>query len=213
LTEPYWLFDLDGTLIDSLVSVDRHWRRWAQDNALDPDRVLTIAHGHRSVDSIRLLTPDKDAVAEAELIDAEQAADPSGTRAMPHATRMLSSLEPDRWAIVTSATRAIATARLAAADLPIPAVMICGDEIEHGKPAPDGYLEAARRLEAAPSACIVVEDTPSGIAAGRSAGMTTIAVATTHPASALADADRLISDLSELGDKGIAGRPAEPRRR
>ncbi|MEA2444884.1 MAG: mannitol-/sugar-/sorbitol-6-phosphatase [Thermoleophilales bacterium] len=193
-----FLFDLDGTLIDSLASVDRHWRRWALRNGLDAERVLMVAHGHRSVDSIRLLVPETDPVREAARIDAEQAADASGTRAMPHAAELLASLGPGDWAIVTSATRAIATARLRAAALPAPAIMVCGDEVENGKPAPDGYLEAARRLGAAPASCVVVEDTPNGIAAGSQAGMTTVALPTTHPAEALAAADHLIPGLAEL---------------
>jgi sugar-phosphatase len=194
----WFLFDLDGTLIDSLASVDRHWRGWALRNDLDAERVLTVAHGHRSVDSIRLLAPAKDAVREAARIDAEQAADASGTRAMPYAAELLASLGPDDWAIVTSATRAIATARLRVAGLPVPATMVCGDDVANGKPAPDGYLEAARRLGAAPSSCVVVEDTPSGIDAGSRAGMATVALPTTHAVAALAAADHLIAGLAEL---------------
>jgi sugar-phosphatase len=195
------LFDLDGTLVDSSSSVEQHWRRWARLHGRDdPERVLAVVHGHRSIDAIRLLAPSLDAVTEAARVDAEQAADARGVTAMPHAAELLASLARDDWAIVTSATRALATARLAAANLPAPQVIVCAEDVVEGKPAPDGYLKAAHQLGASPTSCVVIEDAPSGIEAGRRAGIATLAVATTHPRSALTDADALIRDLSEVLD-------------
>ncbi len=195
---PPVLFDLDGTLVDSRDSVDRQWRRWARRNGLDPHEVLPYVYGHRSADSIAHFAPSLDPVVEAELIDAEQADDTSGVCAIRDAAVILEALPPARWAIVTSGTRAIATARLRAASLPIPLVMVCAEDVEAGKPSPDGYLAAAAQLQAPPSECVVVEDAPSGIEAGRAAGMFVIAVVTTHVAAELGGADAVLGSLGEL---------------
>ena len=195
---PPVLFDLDGTLIDSRTSVDRHWRRWARRHGLDARELLPFVYGHRSVDTIARFAPSLDPAMEARLIDARQADDTDGVHPMRDAEVVLGTLSPDRWAIVTSGTRAIATARLCAASLPTPRVMVCGEDVEAGKPSPDPYLAAAARLQVAPSECVVVEDAPSGIEAGRSAGMIVLAVATTHTAAELGDADVVLGSLSEL---------------
>ena len=99
---------------------------------------------------------------------------------------------------MTSGTRAIATARLRAASLPIPRVMVCAEDVEAGKPFPDAYLRAAAQLQVAPSDCLVVEDAPSGVEAGQVAAMIVIAVATTHTAAELGNADVVLGSLSEL---------------
>jgi sugar-phosphatase len=193
------LFDMDGTLIHSSPSVERHWRRWARRHERDDaERVLELVHGHRSVDAIRLLAPQLDAEAEAARIDAEQAADARGVTPMAYAVELLARLADGDWAIVTSATQRLAAARLAAAVLPTPTVIVCAEDVEHGKPAPDGYLTAAARLGAPPASCIVIEDTPSGIQAGQRAGMMTLALATTNPRSAMTAADVQIAGLADV---------------
>ena len=76
-------------------------------------------------------------------------------------------------------------------------VSVAGDEVEHGKPAPDMFLEAARRLGVEPARCAVVEDSPPGVAAGRAAGMLTVAVARAPGhAAALGDAHRVLDRLT-----------------
>lgn len=192
------LFDLDGTLIDSRASVDRHWCRWARRHGLDAHEILPYVYGHRSVDTIARFAPWVDPVIEARLIDAEQADDTGGVRAMRGAEVVLDTLPPARWAIVTSGSRSIATARLRASSLPAPRVMVCGEDVDAGKPSPDAYLAAAAQLRVAPSDCVVVEDAPSGIEAGRAAGMTVVAVATTHAAAQLGEANVVLDSLSEL---------------
>ena len=195
---PPVFFDLDGTLIDSRASVDRHWRRWARRHGLDSREILPFVYGHRSVDTIARFAPSVDPVVEARLIDTQQADDTDGVRPMRDAEVVLDTLPPARWAIVTSGSRAIATARLRAASLPVPRVMVCGEDVEAGKPSPDAYLAAAAQLKVAPSDCVVVEDAPSGIEAGRAAGMIVFAVATTHAAAELGDANVVLGSLSEL---------------
>jgi HAD superfamily hydrolase (TIGR01509 family) len=84
------------------------------------------------------------------------------------------------------------------------------EQVAHPKPAPDLFLHAARAMGAAPGRCLVVEDTPPGIAAGRAAGMRVWAPATTYPADALREADRVSSSMRdlarELGAELTAGR-------
>jgi sugar-phosphatase len=152
----------------------------------------------RSVEVVRALRPDSDFVAEAAGIEDAQALDTEGLRAIPGAAVALSSLREDRVAVVTSATRRLATARLAAAGIEPPAVMVTAEEVTRGKPDPEGYLAAARRLGVDPAEALVVEDAPPGIEAGRAAGAAVVGVTSTHAAEELAAADVVIETLEEL---------------
>ncbi len=89
---------------------------------------------------------------------------------------MLSELPSDRWAIVTSCSRRLADALIARSGLPQPRAVITADDVARGKPAPDGYLLAASRLRVEAARSLVVEDSPQGIAAARTAGMDVVAV-------------------------------------
>jgi sugar-phosphatase len=164
------------------------------------------------MDTVARLAPHLDAEAEGRRIDAEQAADPAGTVALPHGRDLLVGLPAGGWAVVTSGTRVIADARLRIAGLPRPPALVCAEDVEEGKPAPDGYLEAARRLGAEPGGCVVVEDAPVGLEAGRRAGMATIAVSTTHAAADPAGADRLVAGLAEVLAAAAELRAARDRR-
>jgi sugar-phosphatase len=168
------LFDCDGVLVDSRELGERAWIAWATAHELDPAVVLDGIHGRRSVDTVaRFVAPEAVADAVAEL-DALELAGAAETTAIPGAAELLPALPRDRWAVVTSAPPALARARLGAARLPLPAVLITGADVSAGKPAPDGYLAAAAALGVAASAAIVVEDTPAGIAAARAAGVRTV---------------------------------------
>jgi sugar-phosphatase len=199
------LFDLDGVLVDSTASVEHHWREWATRHGLDPAAILGVVHGRRAIDTIREQAPHLDAERElAALVDSE-AKQTDGIVAMAGARALIASLPTERWAIVTSGTRRVATARLQTAGLPLPGVMITADRVTQGKPDPEGYLAAARALGMEPSGCIVVEDAPAGIEAAHRAGMRCIAVATTHPPEALTGATVVASGLyavSVAGDPG-----------
>jgi mannitol-1-/sugar-/sorbitol-6-phosphatase len=192
------LFDLDGVLVDSIVSVEHTWRVWAARHGLDLETTLRSAHGRRSFDTVRLVAPHLDAAAEIIALSAQEATTTQGLSEVPGAHTLLAALPTDRWAIVTSGDRAVAEHRLEHVGLPIPMVMVCGDEVTHGKPNPEGYLAAAAKLGIAPANCVVVEDAPSGIEAAHSAGMRVIAVATTHKPAELRAADAVIDALSAL---------------
>jgi sugar-phosphatase len=141
---------------------------------------MRIAHGLRTVETIRAVAPHLDADREAEEFTAAEVLDTEGVIAIGGAQSLLERLPADRWAIVTSGSKKLAMARLVAAGLPIPRVLVCGDEVPRGKPAPEPYIEGARRLGQPADRCIAVEDAPSGIASARAAGMQVIAVASTH---------------------------------
>jgi sugar-phosphatase len=168
------LFDCDGVLVDSRAAGEAAWTTWAQRRGLDPLVVLDGIHGRRSVESVaRFVAPAAvtDAVAE---LDALELAGAGDTAAIPGAAELLLGLPRDRWAVVTSAPEPLARARLSAAGLPEPPVLITSEQVAAGKPAPDPYLAAAAGVGVPPGAAIVVEDTPAGIAAARSAGVRSV---------------------------------------
>jgi sugar-phosphatase len=185
------LFDMDNTVLDSTICNEGIMGRWAEKHGLDRDLVIQISHGRRTIDSIREAAPHLDAEEEAKEIDAEELVAREGIVEVPGAQRLLSKLKPHQWAVVTSASRALATFRMGCAGLPIPKVLISGDDVSKGKPDPEGYLKAASQLGVHPERCIVVEDSPAGILAGRRAGMNIVGVTTTFAAEKLLGAQSI----------------------
>jgi len=192
------LFDLDGVLVESKGSTERVWLQWAYDNGIDEEELRSAMHGVRSVEVVRALRPELDAVAEGEAIERSQAEDVRGVQAIPGAADALRALREERVAVVTSATRVLAEARLGAAGIELPEVVVYAGDVTRGKPDPEGYLSAARRLGVDPAEALVVEDAPPGIEAGRAAGAATVGVTSTHEASQLSAADVVIGTLEEL---------------
>lgn len=192
------LFDLDGVLVDSEQVVVRTWNQWAARHRLDIPDLVRRAHGRRSIETVREVAPQLDAVAEARWLEGIESSDAEGLARLPGAAELFQAIPPDRRAVVTSGGRALAGFRLASVGLPAPAVLISADDVQRGKPAPDGYLLAAERLGVAPAECIVIEDTPPGIAAGRAAGATVLAVATTFGTEELNRAHVVVSSLAAV---------------
>ena len=193
------LFDLDGVLIDSTPAVSRVWHRWAVEHGFDPETVVRMAHGRPSRTTIRELLPgvDIDIDHEDREVERREIADLDGVVLLPGARELLNILPPERWTIATSCTRPLAEVRLRAAGLPIPKTMITSSDVKIGKPDPEPYLKAAAKLGFAASDCIVVEDVPAGIRAGKAAGARVIAFLTTMARSDLEDAgaDRIVQEL------------------
>lgn len=193
------LFDNDGTLVSSLESVQRCWTRWAVEYGLTAEDFGRVElHGRPAAEIAADLLPADvvpEAVARIEKLEVEDVAD-GGVQLLPGTKDFLDALPADRWAVVTSATRRLAEARLDAVGI-LPKTLIAADDITRGKPDPEPYLLAARELGVDPAHCVVFEDAPAGLAAGRAAGMTTVALATTHQAHEL-DADLVVKDLSAL---------------
>jgi sugar-phosphatase len=175
------IFDMDGTLIDSTPAVDRAWTTWAAEHGLTRAD-LAGNHGVPSAGVVRN-------VLELEDVD--------GIEVLPGAAEALAALRDAKNAIATSCTIPLANARIAASRLVRPSVLVTADDVLRGKPAPDPFLEAARRLGVDPTRCLVVEDAPAGLAAARAAGCATLAVVTTTPEDQL-QADGVVPDLASV---------------
>jgi len=192
------LFDLDGVLVNSAECVERTWRKWAARHNLDPEKVLAFAHGRRTIETVQLVAPDLSADAELAQLEASEAMTSEGVYTVDGARELLESLPMDRWAIVTSGVRAVAEFRLRYTGLPIPAVMICADEISRGKPDPEGYLKAAEKLGRRPAACLVIEDAPPGIEAAHNAAMRAVGIVGTYSMGELVAADAVALTLTDI---------------
>jgi sugar-phosphatase len=194
------LFDLDGVLIDSTPAVARVWKQWAIEHGFDPAEVIHRAHGRPSIATIRQFLPGADYELENREVERREIEDLNGVVVWPGASRLLDSVPPDRWAIVTSCTRPLAEARLQAAALPIPRLMVTSNDIQNGKPHPEPYLKGAFLLGFPAANCIVLEDVPAGIVAGKSSGARVIAVQTTVGEAELraAGADWVVKDCSAV---------------
>jgi HAD superfamily hydrolase (TIGR01509 family) len=196
------LLDMDGTLVDSDAAVERAWTVWAAEHGVDTDALLAIAHGSPPDPTIRRMLPDLDdrAVVRAAARQMDlQYDDLSDVVAAPGMDALLAAL--DRlalpWAVVTSADARLARARLDAAGVPEPPLLVTVEDVRVGKPDPEGYLLAAARLDVDPSRCLVVEDAGPGVAAGRAVGMRVAGLRGI-------DADIAVADLGELADLLLA---------
>lgn len=194
------LFDLDGVLINSTPAVARVWRQWAVERGFNPDEVVARAHGRPSLTTIREYLPNADHEVENREVERREIEDLDGVVPLPGALNLLSSLPESRWTIVTSCTRPLAEVRIKAAGLPLPRKMITSNDIEHGKPHPEPYLKGAAVLGVPAGECIVVEDVPAGVRAGKSAGARVIAFTTTVPVPAVkeAGADWILHNCADI---------------
>ena len=201
------LFDMDGVLVDSTPAVARVWGVWAQRHGLDPDTVIRLAYGRPSISTIRELLPHADHEAEDREVERMEIADVEDVVALPGAAELFRALPTNRYAIVTSATRALAEVRLRAAKLPIPERLVTARDVPRGKPNPDPYLMGARLLGLSPVECVVIEDSPSGVHAGKAAGARVVAVRTTSTDAELeeAGADWIVNNCADLSVESAAG--------
>jgi len=197
------IFDLDGTLIDSHPAIARAWTSWLSEFEVVPDASANV-NGMTSEAIIRLVLPEHRVVEATARMEELEVYETEGIEALPGAREALDAVPADRVAVATSGTRAVATARMEAAGLTPPAVLLTADDVEHGKPAPDLFLAAARALGVEPADCLVVEDAPAGVRAARAAGAGVLAVLTTSRPDEL-DADLLVPDLSHVSFVTEAG--------
>jgi sugar-phosphatase len=204
------LFDMDGTLIDSTPAVERSWISWGEEYNLTRAE-LSGNHGVPAAQILAKLLPAARLQEALERIEEIELADVEGILLLPGAAEALAALPSGRAAIVTSCTWALATARIAATRLLAPAVIVTADQVAIGKPDPAPYVLAAEKLGVDATACLVVEDAPAGLAAGRAAGAFRLAVSTTHTPEEL-EADAIVTDLNSVrfvsGPDGIRVRPA-----
>ena len=205
------LFDMDGVLFDSTAVVEALWVGFARRHALEVEQVIDDLHGRRMADVMRAHLPTMTlSNIDEEIVRFEQAevAGASDVEELPGAVALTTLLADAPWAIVTSSNRVVAEARLAGSGLPAPPVLVTADDVDRGKPAPDPYVLAARMLGVSPTDSVVFEDAPVGIVAARAAGCTVVALATSHPVTALGGADHIVGDLTAVTlDVGHERRP------
>ncbi|ARB29543.1 HAD family hydrolase [Pseudomonas tolaasii] len=176
-----FLFDMDGTLLNSIAAAERVWSRWAERHGLDVAAFLKTIHGARAIDTItRQALPGVDAEVEAQWITEAEIDDVEGVVAIAGAAEFLNSVPGDQWALVTSAPRALALRRLQAAGIKPPTVWVTAEDVAIGKPDPACYVLGAQRLGVAVQDCLVFEDAPVGIRAGEAAGADVVVVTATH---------------------------------
>jgi sugar-phosphatase len=190
------LFDCDGVLVDSDLSVHRAWTRWAAHYGLAPDTVAEMVHGRRAADSVEALIEPGLRDEALEAINRFELEDAVSVTPVAGAPELVAQLPAGSWAVVTSGTRRLAAARLAAAGITAPRVCITADDVVDGKPAPEGYLAAAAALRVDPRATIVVEDSTSGIQSGRRAGVRYVVGVGSRAVAT--DADIVVADLTSV---------------
>jgi sugar-phosphatase len=194
------LFDLDGVLLDSTSCIERHWQEWAEKHEIDLNLVLQNAHGVRTIETIQKVAPLLDAEKEAAVFTVNEILDTEGVVAIKGAKALMEHLPAEKWAIVTSGGYDLVNARLKKAELPVPKYIISADDVTQGKPSPQPYLKGAEKLGVPVDQCVVVEDAPIGVKAGKAAGMHVIGIASTHPPKELIDAgaDFLVESLKNI---------------
>lgn len=194
------LFDLDGTLVDSIGAVERSWTTWSGERGID-GAVLARFHGMPARSAITQLVAPEEVEASFRRLEDLEVADLQGVHALPGAAQALAELGPGQAAIVTSGTRRLYAARIAASGLAAPTVTVTASDITRGKPDPEPYRLGADLLGVDPADCLVVEDAPSGLVSGRAAGAATLAVlgtATQAELEATGAADAVVGGLGEV---------------
>lgn len=176
-----FLVDMDGTLLTSVAAAERAWTAWALTHGIEPASFLSTIHGVQATETIRRLgRPDLDPDREAAAVTCLEIADVQGVESIPGAIAFLAAVPLDRWALVTSAPRALAVRRLEAAGFSLPDVMVTAEDVPRGKPAPDCFLLAASRLGAPATDCLVFEDSTAGVAAAEAAGAAIVVISAAH---------------------------------
>ena len=199
------LWDLDGVLVDTAGLHYRAWRQllselgrslseeeFRRTFGLRNDLILRDMLGETSDEEVERLSERKEALFR------QHAA--GGVSPLPGAIDLVRRAREGgrRMALVTSTPRANIDLVLTGAGLAGAFdTIVAAEDVSRGKPDPEGYLLAARRLGVAPERCLVIEDAPGGIEAARRAGMRSLAVTTTRPRQDLAAADAVVDSLSE----------------
>lgn len=191
-----FLFDMDGTLVDSTAVVESVWRDFCAEYGLDTHAVIAYAHGRQTIDTLThfIGAGEKTNKIAASLEDIEINTI-EGVTEVKGAAALLSKLPPDSWALVTFAGRILAENRMKAANLPLPTVMICAEDVTTGKPSPEGYIKAAFALGLETSECVVFEDASAGIKAGLASGASVIAV---QPDARGASEAHAVTELADI---------------
>ncbi|MGB7188536.1 MAG: HAD-IA family hydrolase [Acidobacteriaceae bacterium] len=192
------LFDMDGVLVSSIGSVERSWTRWAQAHGVDPALAIRMAHGRRAIETLEFLRPDLNSQEELLRLEEVEMEDNGDLKILPGVQRILHTLPPSRWAVVTSATERLALRRLRDGGVLDPPQLVSADKVSKGKPDPEPYLTGATLLGLPPEACLVIEDAASGVQAGHAAGCKVLATLFSHPLESLSAADWIVRSLEDV---------------
>ena len=197
-----FLFDLDGTLVDSKPAVERAWIKLAQEAQIPLEKMVGL-HGIPAEQSLRMLLEDR---SEEEIkswvdrIEFLESSDTTGVVPIPGEKNILNELNERNipWTIVTSCTIPLAISRVTAAGIEMPDHSVTFNDVKLGKPHPEPFILGAKRIGLNPSQCWVIEDAPAGVKSGKSAGCTVAAVLTSHLKEQLNEADHFLNHLDEL---------------
>jgi sugar-phosphatase len=189
---------MDGVLVSSIGSVRRSWRKWAKMYDVPDADNYEVPHGMRAIEIVKSLRPDINPQVGLDAIEDIEVEDVDDLVTLPGVKSLLESLPADRWAIVTSATKRLTVRRLEVAGLPLPERLITADMVVKGKPDPEPYMRGAALLGFSNTECVVVEDAPSGVGAGKAAGSRVLGVIGTHTIEELAQADWVVPSLQGL---------------
>jgi sugar-phosphatase len=198
---------MDGVLVSSIAGAVRCWRRWAAEYGVADAEKVEIPHGIPARDIAKWLVPGIDVTEGLRRIEDMEIEDVGDLLLLPGAKELLEELPINHWAIVTSATKRLLVARLAAAGLPVPERLISADMVERGKPDPEPYLKGAAVLGFSASECVVFEDAPNGVRAGVAAGCRVVGVLGTTPREELlaAGASWLVESLASVKAEVVGG--------
>lgn len=199
------IFDVDGVLLDSLPAYRRAWASWALEHGVEERAIWAVAHGRRPVDIIRATAGRLNETAALRRFEILIEVEYEHVNAVAGAREILQRLPWPAWAVATSGDRRLVERAFHRLRLPRPHVGVYGEDVTSGKPNPSCYLLTARRMGLRPDECVVIEDAPTGVAAGKAAGMTVIAVTTTHGAEELHQADQVHGSLYEVAATVSAG--------
>lgn len=192
------LFDMDGVLISSIAADERSWLRWARFHDMEETFSIQSTHGRRSIDTIHAVRPDLDLAAEVNRMEEFDAEEQGGVLALPGAKSLVAGLPAGAWTVVTSASERMMRQRLSLVGIEAPQNAVSADQVANGKPHPEPYERGARVLGLAPAECLVIEDAPAGVRAGKAAGCAVLAVLTSHSAEELAEADWIVPSLEGI---------------
>ncbi len=209
-----FLFDMDGTVLNSIAVAERVWTAWAEKRGVDAIALLATVHGRKAIETItRLGLSGIDPAEEVRLLTQAEIDDVAGVEPIAGAIGFLKSLPSDRWAIVTSAPRELAKVRIAAAGIPWPEILIAGEDVQHGKPAPDCFILAARMLAQPIEECLIFEDAPAGIEAAEASGASVLVISATHRKPlftrhpTIEEYDRVSASIDANGRLRLSARP------
>ncbi|KAI7887577.1 HAD-like domain-containing protein [Mucor mucedo] len=183
-----FIYDLDGTLIDTIPLVERHWHQFALEHGLDGNKILETSHGVRTIETMARWTPDKATAEHADMFEKKLAEESEGVSILPGVSALLQKTPIHKWGICTGGNQYMARKRLEQCQIHTPDAFVCGDMVSKGKPDPEGYSRVAKELGLEGKDVIVFEDAPSGVKSARAAGATVIACATTHSVDQLKEA-------------------------